>query len=333
MTKNILRVEVVRSKVRAYSSMSEVSARAIVTTLQQYYTDVVLTNIDTQADLEALVERQPDLVFLGIHYVKDDTELATKIWASDVLEAHGIRHTGSQMLSHRLGVNKHLAKERMVENNLKTAAFQIVRRGDEKITDEGALHFPLFVKPSNKGGGQGIDEFSIVHTVKELQEKIASIHYDHESDALIETYLRGREFSVAVIDDSTTHQLTAMPIELIASKDSNGDRMLSRAVKTADEETTVLGVTDAAVHLKLTTFAIDAFRALGARDYGRIDVRFDDEGTPHFLEVNLIPSLIDNYGSFPRAYALNLGLGYEAMILHIVRLALAHETQATIAAY
>jgi len=61
---------------------------------------------------------------------------------------------------------------------------------------------------------------------------------------------------------------------------------------------------------------------LGARDYGRIDIRLDATGTPHFLEANLIPSLISGYGSFPKACVMNIGLEYEPMIMRIANLGL-----------
>jgi D-alanine-D-alanine ligase len=321
MAKISLRIEVVRSNIKALSSMSEVSASAIVATLKKHYSDVVITNIDNQSDLTALIARQPDLVFLGIHYILDDGELKAKVWLSDILDKHNIRYTGSTKFAHRLGLNKHLAKQRIIESGLQTSPFTIVRIEDEMIMNEGKLSYPLFVKPSNRGGGEGIDEFSIVRTLEELQAKINTIHVDHKSDALVEEYLSGREFSVAVIANQKTNILTAMPIELVAAKDSNGDRMLSLKIKTANTEG-VIEVTDLIDRFKLTTFAVDVFKALGARDYGRIDIRFDKYGVPQFLEANLIPSLIDGYGSFPKAYEMNLGLTYQDMLLQIVRLAL-----------
>lgn len=324
MPKQQLRIEVIRSNMKGLSAMSIESASMIVETLRRHYTDVVITNIDTESELSALVARKPDLAFLGMYYVHSDSKLHPKIWLSDVLEKNGIHYTGSSKFSHRLGLNKHLAKQRIIESGLQTSPFQIIRIKNEEIINEGALSFPLFVKPTNKGGGQGIDEFSVVRTVKELRAKVASVHNMHNTDALVEEYLVGREFSIAIIGNHRSGMLTAMPIELVATEDNNGDRMLSRTVKSSNCEG-VLEVTDAGERSRLKVFAINAFRALGAQDYGRIDVRFDKFGVPHFLEANLIPSLIDGYGSFPRAYALNLGLNYETMLMQIVNLAVNRE--------
>jgi D-alanine-D-alanine ligase len=324
MPKQQLRIEVIRSNMKGLSAMSIESATMVVETLRRRYTDVIITNIDTESDLSALIARKPDLAFLGIYYVHSDSELQPKIWLSDMLEKNGIHYTGSSKFSHRLGLNKHLAKQRIIESGLQTSPFQIIRLENEEIINEGTLSFPLFVKPTNKGGGQGIDEFSVVRTVEELRAKVASVHNVHSTDALVEEFLVGREFSIAVIGNHHSDTLTAMPIELVASKDNNGDQMLSKTVKSSNSEA-VLEVTDAGERSRLKVFAINAFRALGAQDYGRIDVRFDKFGVPHFLEANLIPSLIDGYGSFPRAYALNLGLNYETMLMQIVNLAVNRE--------
>ncbi|HEY8886678.1 MAG TPA: hypothetical protein VIM31_04245 [Candidatus Microsaccharimonas sp.] len=321
MPKLPLRIEVIRSNIKALSSMSLESADAIAETLLKHYSDVTVTNVDTELDLIALIARKPDLAFLGMNFVRTNDELNAKIWVSDMLEKNGIRHTGSGKFSHRLGLNKHLAKQRMIESGLQTSPFQIIRRENEEVINEGKLTFPLFVKPSNKGGGQGIDEFSVVRTVEELRTKVASIHERHHADALVEEFLVGREFSIAVIANHHSQKLTAMPIELVASIDSNGERMLSKIVKSSNAES-VIAVTDQIERSRLQAFAINVFHALGARDYGRIDVRFDKFGVPHFLEANLIPSLIDGYGSFPKAYEMNLGLDYETMVMQIVRLAL-----------
>jgi len=181
--------------------------------------------------------------------------------------------------------------------------------------------FPLFVKPTDRGGGVGIDSQSVVHSLDELRAKSASIADKLQSDSLIEEYLPGREFSVAILRRQDSAKFSVMPVELIAAADEHGQRILSGSVKASNEEL-VLAVTDESLKSKVCALAIGVFHALGARDYGRIDIRLDQFGAPHFLEANLLPSLIEGYGSFPKACEMNMGLGYEAMILNIVQLAL-----------
>lgn len=323
MPKLPLRIEVVRSSFKRISSMSEKSAIEIIDILSRHYTDVSMTNVDSIDDMKALIERKPDLVFSGIYHVTDELSGA-KVWLATELEKNGIAHTGSGKLANRLSLNKNLAKEQMQHNGVKTAAFKLASLQDPVAFDEKGLNFPLFVKPNNKSGGQGIDEFSIVRTPEQLHTKIHSIHTRHLTDAIVEEYLEGREFSVAIITDRHTGQLTAMPIEIVPTEDGNGERMLGNVIKNLNIESSFM-VEDETEHFDLSSFAIDAFRVLGGHNYGRIDVRLDRNGTINFLEANLIPGLIGTDNYFPKAYRLNLGLNPEAMLTHIVHLALNRE--------
>ena len=144
---------------------------------------------------------------------------------------------------------------------------------------------------------------------------------------MVEQYLSGREFSVAILKDEQSGKYTAMPLELIAPANEQGVRLLSEQVKSADAER-VIPVTDLMLRAKINILALSVFDALGARDYGRIDIRLDAFGKPQFLEANLLPSIIAGYGSFPKACVMNSHLEYEPMLLRIIRLGLARRTQA-----
>ena len=311
-------IEVVRSDRKELSSLSIESAMAIVKSLSRQHENVSLTTINTTNDLDALIERKPDLVFIGMAYITDSVESTQKVWLSEKLERAGIPFTGSPRSAHELGINKDRAKQRVSDRGLATANFCVVNT-DQSYSQHKGLEFPLFVKPISGGGGQGVDEYSIVRTIKQLDDKISSIRDKHNADVIVENYLEGREFSVAIIKDRAFDTLIAMPLELIAPKDINGERMLGHEIKSSNQERAI-GVNDPNERNLITKLALDVFHALGARDYGRIDIRCDSKGIPHFLEANLIPSLIEGYGSFPKAYKLNRDVGYDEMIKTIVSL-------------
>jgi len=300
--------------------MSHVSAAAILEVLKKNYINADIAIVDNLSGLQVLVNRKPDLLFLGMQYVIDNNN--EKVWLSDYLDDLNIPYTGSAQCAHRLEMNKHRAKQAMIDAGIQTSPYLVVKRDDDCEQNFDSLSFPMFVKPTSQGGGAGIDTNSVVNNIDELITKISSIARKNKADSLVEQYLTGREFSVAVIRTENSDELTAMPIELVTQPDENGISILSRSVKSGNDET-VLEVTDVDVRAKVSSLAIDAFRALGARDYGRIDIRMDGHGVPHFLEANLIPSLIENYGSFPKACMLNDNLDYEPMILRIVHLAAA----------
>jgi len=327
MTKIQKHIEIVRSSILSLSSLSLKSAQAIEASLKHTYSHVSITTVNSTADLEALVVRMPDLVFSGIKYVPQDPLLGfndpNKVWLAEYLEDAGIACTGSGRFAHELELSKDLSKQRVLDSGLSTSPFYVIRMGFD-APDLSQLTYPVFVKPSDRGGGEGIDSDSVAYDKYSLMRKANQLMNEFGADTLVEQYLSGREFSVAILKDRGTLGYTVMPVELIAPKDMNGARILSSAVKSADTES-FHEVDDVILRIKLETLALDVFHALGARDYGRIDIRLDSEGTPHFLEANLIPSLIDGYGNFPKACMLNAAIGYDDMLLHIVELALTRQ--------
>lgn len=327
MIKSKKRIEIVRTSTKALSSMSKVSCDTIFDVLDKNFGDVRVTVVDNLLDLEALVNRRPDLVFLGMRFIHQDSEsdLAedNKIWLSEYLGEYGIACTGSTQMAYELERDKPLAKQCILGAGLSTPAFCVIEH-DKPLSSIGDLRltFPLFVKPTNRGGGSGIDSASVVHNIEHLNSKVRSIAAELQADSLVEEYLPGREFSVAILKEERSTEFSVMPIELVAPPDKAGVRMLGNKVKVSNTEQ-ALAVTDEVMRTKVVKLALDVFCALGARDYGRIDIRLDASGIPNFLEANLIPSLISGYGSFPKACVLNIGLEYEPMIMQIVKLGLA----------
>jgi D-alanine-D-alanine ligase len=319
-------IEIVGSTNPRINAMAKDSRLTIRSVLSKQYTKVGITIVNNMADLEALVAKKPDLVVLGMKLVLLDPSKSyddsPKMWLSDYLKAHDIDFTGSDSAALALEFDKHKAKQRVIESGLQSSSF-FISTSNNPIFDHG-LRFPLFVKPTNRGDSKGVDEKSVVYSDAELRSKIQSIHTDLKSDALIEEYLPGREFSVAVIKQPGSDELLAMPIEITAPIDRKGNSFLSEAVKEADSEK-VLAVNDLALKQTINTLAVGVFRALGSRDYGRIDMRLDASGAPSFIEANLMPGL-SNHGYLSRCFYLNENIGYEDMIRSIVDLGLARST-------
>lgn len=325
MSKINLHIEIVSSNILELSSMSKKSRDAIKSTLSQHYERVEITLIDNVAELDTLVSRQPDLVFLGMKFLPGDSALSfddqNKIWLNEYLTARGITCTGSDSFAHKLELNKQLAKAKVLDAGLATSSYQVIKVDQPLIESDLKAAYPLFVKPIDKGGGAGIDSNSIVYDFKQLKHKVGIIAKEFGSSSLVESYLPGREFSVAIMKSEQTVGHFVMPIEIVAPEDSEGKRILSQKVKSADAEQ-VEGVIEPGIKTAVCELAINVFQALNARDYGRVDIRLDQNGQPQFLEANLIPSLIDEYGSFPKAWVINKKLNYDDMILSITRLGL-----------
>lgn len=324
-------IQIARTNRAALSSMSQKSCDMIRGVLEQRYYSVGVSTINDREDLEQLVGSKPDLIFLGMKFISTNHALGrqdpSKIWISDYLDQHDILHTGSGRKAVELEFNKPLAKQRVINLGLGTSPFFIARQNEYRSASELPLRFPLFVKPVNMGGGMGIDDNSVVHNFADFQAKVRHVAVHFHSNALVEQYLPGREFSVAILEYPHSKKLAVMPIELIAEQNARGNRVLGQKIKSSNAES-VSWVADTAIRHRVSQLASDVFRALGARDYGRIDIRMDKAGIPQFLEANLIPSLISGYGSFPKACLINLAMDYETMILRIVELGLSRRREA-----
>jgi D-alanine-D-alanine ligase len=325
-------IEIVVSTIKSLSSMSLFSRRAILTVLKTKYRNVGITVVNNQYDLDKVLLRKPDLVFLGMKFVPTNHTLGitdpNKIWLTECLDIAGISYTGSSKEANELEFNKQQAKQCITQHGLNTAQYLVVKRGYNLTEEEITLRYPLFVKPLDRGGGAGINNDSLVRNFSQLKSRIAVLDSELKADALIEEYLPGREFSVGILKNVFTDDYTAMPLEIITPSNQLGDRFLSSAIKIANKESTQ-AINDPLLALKLNTLALKAFHALGATDYGRIDIRLDAHGEPHFLEANLLPSLIENYGNFPKTCLLNLGLSHKDLLFQLVDLGLASNSDAT----
>ena len=95
--------------------MSQKSSKDIYAILNKYYTNIRIVNIDNILDLEKLVKRNPDLVFLGIKFINQNESLKledpNKIWVAKYLSDNNILYTGSDNTAHNLEFNKDLAKK------------------------------------------------------------------------------------------------------------------------------------------------------------------------------------------------------------------------------
>ena len=163
--------------------------------LSTRYSNVTITPIHTQADLNLLAARKPDLVFSGVKYFSFGTG---ELWLNDFLDKHNIAYMASSRASLDSEFDKACAKVIMQEAGLTTAGFFITRPDLHGDVSSIPLAFPLFVKPVHGGDSAGVDAASVVHDFDAFETKVKSIYDDQNSDALVETYLNGREYSVGI---------------------------------------------------------------------------------------------------------------------------------------
>lgn len=283
----------------------------ILKILSKRYTDVSITKIDNKKDLDRLLKRKPDLVFSGVKYFNFNDK---KVWLNDCLEAYDIPYIASSRTALDNESDKNLAKKLVLKAKIKTADFFVTEPDQHQNESSIPISFPLFIKPVKGGDSRGIDSNSIAYNFSSFKKKVLEIKTKHNLSSLVETYLPGKEYSVGIFQDSINGTLRAMPIEIIIKKNINGHCILDFDVKKDDEEK-VIAVTNKKILKKLSKLAKKAFKALGGKSLGRIDIKMNERGVPHFMEANLMPGLRKGY--FYRSCLLNLDMSYDDMIFSI----------------
>jgi len=285
--------------------------KLILKILSKRYSNVSITEINTENDLKKLALRKPDLVFSGVKYFYFDGGI---IWLNDYLELYDISYIASNREALHNEHDKSIAKKIIQKANIRTADFFTTEPGEHQNQMSIPIAFPLFIKPLTGGDSRGVDTNSIVYDFLSFQAKVLDIKCKHNLRSLVETYLSGKEYSVSILQDNSNGNLKAMPIEIVVDKNINGHCILDYDIKKNDQEK-VIAVTDNKIYNQLSDLSKDAFKVLGGKSLGRIDIKMNHNRVPHFIEANLMPGLRNGY--LYRACLFNLGMSYEQMILTI----------------
>lgn len=271
--------------------------------------------------LMALAGDGPDLVFnlLETFAGNDSADVAV----AGFLDLAGLSYTGSGPGELFLGQDKGLAKKLLAFDEIACPNFAVFSR-DAGLETGGNLRLPLFVKPLRADASIGIGADSLVRDAAALMKRVAAIHEEVGDDALAEEYIEGREFYVGVLGNREPAALP--PIEMDFSGLPEGvPRVLDARAKwqegTPEYQGTksVLAELPSELDARLRKTAVEAYRALRLRDYGRVDLRLAETGEIYVLEVNA-NCYLEKGSEFATAAAAH-GLEYPALIQRIVDLA------------
>jgi D-alanine-D-alanine ligase len=243
-----------------------------------------------------------------------------------MLEMLKIPYTGSSPLTQGLILDKAKAKEIFIANNIPTPQFQLFENVNDSLNPK--IKFPVFVKPVAEGSSMGITNNSIANDEKELRHHVKVILENFHEPALVEPFLNGREFSVAMLGNPPE----ILPIiepdhHMLPKKYHNFD---SLEVKWFFEDNNINYLAcpakiDKDLEKKIKEICFAVWKALGVRDWCRIDIRCDKQKNPYVLEVNSPPGLTPPESSlssyFPLA-ARAVGIDYESLLSRIINTAL-----------
>ena len=291
------------------------ACESVLNAIQRMGFSASLNVCETKNDLDDIVKRKPELVILAVKYIpvaNHDTACEENIWLSEYFSRHGINYTGSSREALKFDSNKVLAKTHLANKGIKTAKYFIATPGQYKTESELPVTFPLFLKPMDAANGNGIDDLSFVTNFTDYESKIASLYETFGQPTLAEEYLDGREFTVAIIK-SSTGKLIVSAVEVIPPTSNHGLRILGAQAKIDDSEE-LIEIVDEEVSGRVTALAIDAFNALGVRDFGRIDIKTDNHGECFFMEANLVPGMTHGSSYFPKACEIAHDFTYDKVV-------------------
>jgi D-alanine-D-alanine ligase len=286
--------------------------------------DVTMIEADEYA-YSKFIEHRPQIVFNiseGLHGVSREAQIPA------ILEMLNIPYTGSDPLTLAVCLDKSRAKEILSFYGVPTPKFQVVSTAS--MIEQSVLHFPWMVKPLHEGSSKGIYNSSVVKNRDEAKKEITKIIEQYHEPALIEEYLPGREFTVAILGNGS--DLTVLPIVEIKfdTLPAGVNPIYSYEAKWIwDQASAPLEIfscpADLTQELKseIESVCRKAYTILRCRDWCRIDVRLDSHGTPHIIELNPLPGILpkpEDNSCFPKA-ARAAGLSYNKLIQSVLSLA------------
>ncbi len=295
---------------------------AIRNALESLGHEVVLIEADEHA-FPKLRECKPDIVF---NYAEGEKGESRESQIPIFCEMLGIPYTGSGPLTLAITLDKARTKEILSFYGIPTSKFRVFRKPEQKLS---GLNFPMIVKPIGEGSSKGITNDCLVHNEEHLRKKLGELIRTYKQPAIAEEFLEGREFTVALIGNGNPEILPIVEVcfeglpEGINKFDSyemkwiyddpNSGKHIENMVRCPAE---ITGNMESAIK----KVCLDAYHALGCRDFCRMDVRLDSKGIPNILEVNPIPGLIPDpkeNSRFPKS-CYSAGMTYSQIIGRIL---------------
>ncbi len=238
-----------------------------------------------------------------------------------ILDLYEIAYTFSDPLVMSVSLHKGMTKAVLRDAGIPTPRYRVVAtRGDADgtATDGQDLAFPAFAKPVAEGTGKGVTPASKVKSLAELWPTCEALLSRYKQPALVEEYLPGREFTVGVVGTGSEAQVIGT-LEIVLL-DSAEPEVYSYVNKENCEELVEYRPVDSAHDAEVAAaeqISLAAWRALGCRDAGRIDMRSDAAGKPQFIEVNPLAGLHPEHSDLPMICTA-VGMPYDELIRRII---------------
>lgn len=218
--------------------------------------------------------KKADMVFMALHGENGENG---KVQAT--FDLMGIQYTGTGCLGSAMAMDKGVSKQIFMANHIPTPKGVWLKKDEPNSLEEIQMTVPCVVKPCCGGSSVGV---TIVENVEQYQAALED-SFQYEDEVVIEQYVKGREFSIGVIDGEP------LPVIEIIPKEGFYDYK-NKYVPGMTEEVCPAVLSDALTK-KMQKIAVDVYDALKLESYGRIDVLMEEDGSMYCLEANTLPGM------------------------------------------
>ncbi|MBU0503866.1 MAG: ATP-grasp domain-containing protein [Candidatus Omnitrophota bacterium] len=236
-----------------------------------------------------------------------------------LLEMRDIPFVGADALSLGVSLDKIMAKKIFMAEGIPTPKFFEVKPGDSLINMDH-LKFPLIVKPRFEGSSKGLSEASRVSNPEELKKQVEHIVVTYKQPALVEEFIRGEEFTVALIGNDPVEVMPIVQIKIEGKLNLDDKFYTFGHIKSDALEYVCPDAINEKLKKRIEDLALKTYNAIECRDFGRVDFRVDEKGNVYVLEINPLPSLSSE--DVFMVIAKRIGISYDEIIGRILKTAI-----------
>ena len=243
-----------------------------------------------------------DCAFIALHgrHGEDGT-------IQGALEVMHIPYTGSGVLASALAMDKFRTKLMWQAAGLPVPEYALLNPDSDFADIEEELGLPLFVKPAREGSSIGVTKVKTPGALKAAYEEAAR----HDSLVIAEKGVMGGEYTVGIVGEQVLPIIKIEPATEWYDYEAKYNRDDTRYLCPCG--------LSGAKEMQIRKQALEAFRVLGGRGWGRVDFLMDEEGNHYFLEVNTAPGMTDH--SLVPMGARVAGLDYPALVRQVLEMA------------
>ena len=278
------------------------SGRSVYETLKMLGLDARLIEVNSEPE-ENIKSAEVDIAFIALHggFGEDGT-------IQGILEKMKIPYTGSGPSSSGLALDKVASKEAFIKNGISVPKYIAIKKRISIDDLDVNFKLPLVIKPQKEGSSIGL---SVVRERGDFDGALQSA-FNYGATVIIEEFINGMELTVGILDDKPLPVIEIVPKEKVYDF---GAKYLD-----AETEYIVPARIEEDKHKTAKDLGARAHKALGCRDFSRVDMKMDENGNIFVFEVNTIPGLTER-SLLPKA-AQAAGISFGELCVKLLKLAL-----------